>query len=198
MQDRDLQGLGVGQGRPGKPGHDNGATCFFWMAASKGGHDDGIGGNIRSSRIPERRSLIRDRTRIEAPTFCDPASRFAWPVRQPVGRMSEVRRVECRLLGSSAAPAGREQRSLKLGISRLRFLHVRRFHVAETADHVRHARISRRQRKVRGREHQREASPCAPRSPRSRRARPFSLPCARRRRRACRAGACPSPGFSSP
>ena len=21
--------------------------CFFWMAASKGGHDDGIGGNIR-------------------------------------------------------------------------------------------------------------------------------------------------------
>ena len=30
---------------------------FFWMAASKGGHDDGIGGNIRVDQVPERRSL---------------------------------------------------------------------------------------------------------------------------------------------
>jgi len=27
---------------------------FFWMAASKGGHDDGIGGNIRVIKKADR------------------------------------------------------------------------------------------------------------------------------------------------
>jgi len=31
--------------------------CFFWMAASKGGHDDGIGGNIRVIRFRKGEAL---------------------------------------------------------------------------------------------------------------------------------------------
>ena len=50
---------------------------FFWMAASKGGHDDKICGNVRviKSRKGEASSWIV--TQWSACIFCDPGSRFA-------------------------------------------------------------------------------------------------------------------------
>ncbi|MGB7917763.1 MAG: hypothetical protein WCF79_21135, partial [Rhodomicrobium sp.] len=52
---------------------------FFWMAASKGGHDDGIGRNIRVIKSRKGEGLIWDRNTFERLPLCDPGSRFAWP-----------------------------------------------------------------------------------------------------------------------
>ena len=46
-----------------------------WMAGSKPGHDNGIGGGIRVIKSRKGGSLIRDRN--EAAAFYDPGSRFA-------------------------------------------------------------------------------------------------------------------------
>jgi hypothetical protein len=49
------------------------------MAASKGGNDDGIGGNIRVIKSRKGEGLIWDRNTFERLPLCDPGSRFAWP-----------------------------------------------------------------------------------------------------------------------
>ena len=45
------------------------------MAASKGGHDDGIGGNIRLIKSRKGEALSEDRNGLKRPPFCDPGSR---------------------------------------------------------------------------------------------------------------------------
>ena len=46
---------------------------FCWMAASKGGHDDGIGGNIRVIKCRKGEGLIWDRNTSSACLYAIPA-----------------------------------------------------------------------------------------------------------------------------
>ena len=50
---RKINRTAVGLIRPSS--HNLKDLVFFWMAASKGGHDDGIGGNIRVIKSRKRR-----------------------------------------------------------------------------------------------------------------------------------------------
>ena len=112
------------------------------MAASKGGHDDGIGGNIRviKSRKGEAFSGI-----VHNWISC----LFANPDRDSLGRddnpLAGLAKFAGRglLLGRSEPLLRREQSSFKLGIPRLRLVHIRSLHMAKTPDHVWHARIGR-------------------------------------------------------
>jgi hypothetical protein len=42
---------------------------------------------IAAAVVPERRSLIRDRSKSKRLPFCDPGSRFAWPGRRSLGQI---------------------------------------------------------------------------------------------------------------
>ncbi|MGC2396277.1 MAG: hypothetical protein WA579_09790, partial [Rhodomicrobium sp.] len=63
---------------------------FFWMAASKGGHDDGIGGNIRVIKSRKGEGLIWDRNTWSAYLY-------AIPARASLGRDDDLQSEERRL-----------------------------------------------------------------------------------------------------